>query len=1026
MHPGNHFPMGAAPSVRLIGSFSLTVLLLLSPLVLLSSQEVEVTGQPVPEYQDASSGLPTADLWTCKLVFFDIDNDGTDDLISLGPRKGDNTKDVHVYKWDGGSWTDASLAEGTANIGHSSYGGHDLADLDNDGDWDIAVGSHGADEVNAYLRSFANTWIDASTGLQASQDAWDVDVGDYNSDGFLDLAVGGFWGMDLHVYAGNGQGQWIDQSAGFERGMASHIHSQFTDVNNDGNLDVISNLNGGTWCYLGDGNGEWTNSSEGLPDDNWGETPDYGDFNNDGFIDLAMVANQRVWAFEGDGTGNWSDRSIGLPTSYDFKSLRMADMNNDGFDDIVGLTDERFVELYLATGAGGWIKADTTSMQGNAQSWRLNVGDFDHNLHRDITAGFGTDDVAGYPGSIKVWRETTIPNQLEAILDFPNGLEFVNEGSIQFIRWRSAAPAGTGTRTVVLDYSTSGGGGPWTLIDDDLPDTGIYQWEVPEVAASGDCYIRISVTDEMGGSAEDMNDDPFGIGVNSNINHSPQITILSPSEENESADKGYIIEWNATDSDEDELSIDLYYDTDTNASNGIDLIVQDLQVQGEASYDWNTTEVDEGIYYIYGWVEDEHGKNASGYSQGTVNVSHDPGGGDPDPPENQPPTMEITQPDGIDDEDVDEEYTIRWSSDDQDPDTITIDLFFDDNDDSEDGKILIEAELSNSGSYLWNTSEINEGEYYILGIADDNNGSRVEDYSDGTLTISHPDPPPPPDENEEPSIEVTINKLDEFTIAITWDATDPDEDELTIDLYYDIDTDPDNGKISIAIGLENTGEHQWDISDIEEGDYYIYAVVHDGNGGEGTDHSDGFTIDHPDPVADFEITFFQAASASDKPGENVFIQAKVRNVGDGPGVGTLVFSVDNVSIQTVDLQLDPGEEKNHNSLWITVEGNHTITVEAVLEGDPTSENNRDSRMLFIVGDGGGKKDDDDDITAYLVAGGILVLVVLTGVILLISSRRKEGTGVPCPTCGRTTEHSHDEDDDYCWNCEEYVGEMPRR
>ena len=1013
--------------MRLPVTIILVSMLLFSNFIFLPDESVIVSAQPVPEYRDASNGLPTADLWVSKLRFFDIDEDGDRDLFSLGPRKGDGEKTLSVWKWTGSAWVKSNVEEGTGQIPHSSYGGFSFSDFDNDGDWDVGVGSHGADDVEAYTRVAQATYLETSTGLDTAEDAWDIDFGDFNSDGNMDMLETGFWGMDSRVFAGSGYGTWLEQSTGLPSGHTA-VEGHFFDANNDGNLDIVASWGHEGWVYLGDGNGMWTNASQGLPYTWVGDAVNWGDFNNDGYADIILTYDGATEAYIGDGTGNWTEISAGLP-DIQYSSVALADLNDDKFDDLVAMqsTDPGLVEVYLYSGANSWVKDSTTAMQGNAKGYRVNVGDFDNNGFNDIVAGFGTDDMAS-SGSIRVWQETTEATELGITLTYPDGMEVFNEGSVWFIEWLSSVPLATGPVDVTLEYSTTGDMGPWITIVENSPNSGVYQWAVPE-GMSDDAFIRITISDGMGTSASDTNDNAFGIGINPNINHSPQITILSPSEENETVDKDYFIEWNATDSDEDQLSTDLYYDDDTDPDNGNHLIAEDLQAEGNASFDWNTTDVDEGIFYIYGWVEDEHGKNASGYSRGTVNISHDPGGGgDPDPHENQPPTMEVTQPDGIDDDDVDEEYTIRWSSNDQDQDTITIDLYYDDNDNSEDGKTLIDAGISNSGSYLWNTSEIDEGEYYILGIADDNNGSRVEDYSDGTLMISHPDPPPPPppDENEEPSIEVTIDELDEFTTIITWDATDPDEDELTIDLYYDIDTDPDNGQTSIANELENTGEHHWDIFDIEEGEYYICAVVNDGNGGEGTDHSDEFTIDHPDPVADFEITFFQAASASDKPGENVFIQAKVRNVGDGPGVGTLVFSVDNVSIQTVDLQLDPGEEKSHHSLWITVEGNHTISVEAVLEGDPTPENNWDSRMLFIVGSGDEKKDDDDDITAYLVAGGILVLVVLTGGILFISSRRKEGTGVPCPTCGRKTEHSHDEDDDYCWNCEEYVGEMPRR
>ncbi|MCK4614692.1 MAG: right-handed parallel beta-helix repeat-containing protein, partial [Thermoplasmata archaeon] len=308
-----------------------------------------------------------------------------------------------------------------------------------------------------------------------------------------------------------GHGQWVRQSDGLEQ-STQRVVGYFCDVNNDGNLDIAASVKEGAWCYLGDGNGTWTNSSEGLPGANmgFGSPVSYGDFNNDGFIDLAMSVGGRTYAFAGDGTGHWTDSSGGLP-SYDYVSLKLADMNNDKNDDLVGLLrDSRTVELYLASGNGGWVKAQTTVMQGNADGCRLNVGDFDHNGHPDIVAGFGSDNSMNFPGSVKVWKETSVPSELDVTLTYPDGGEYLKAGSIHFIRWLSAVPTGTGTRSVKLELSTGGESGPWSLIEDCLPDTGIYQWTVPD-EESGDCYIRVTLSDNLGDSASDVSDNAFGI-----------------------------------------------------------------------------------------------------------------------------------------------------------------------------------------------------------------------------------------------------------------------------------------------------------------------------------------------------------------------------------------------------------------------------------------------------------------------------------------------------------------------------------
>ncbi|HID73413.1 MAG TPA: hypothetical protein EYP43_00005, partial [Thermoplasmata archaeon] len=152
-----------------------------------------------------------------------------------------------------------------------------------------------------------------------------------------------------------------------------------------------------------------------------------------------------------------------------------------------------------------------TTMQGNAKGYRVAVGDFDNNGYMDIAGGFGTDDVAGYPGSIKVWRESSTPSDLGVTLLFPDGGEMFKQGSAWFVRWTSTVPSTATGVEIDLEYSTEGDDGPWTSIASGLPNSGIYQWKVPD-EESDDCYLRITISDAQGNSASDINDAPFGIG----------------------------------------------------------------------------------------------------------------------------------------------------------------------------------------------------------------------------------------------------------------------------------------------------------------------------------------------------------------------------------------------------------------------------------------------------------------------------------------------------------------------------------
>ncbi|MCI0497253.1 MAG: FG-GAP-like repeat-containing protein [Thermoplasmata archaeon] len=534
--------------IALRPALALTVLLM----VLAIAADVSV-GQHVPQYQDASTGLPTKALWTAKTMFFDIDGDGDHEVVCLGARKGHSEPHMLAWAWSGMEWVNVTSTLGLASIGHSSYGGFSFADIDGDGDWDVGAGSHGADDVDAYLQVSPGSYVESSTGLDTAEDAWNIDFGDFNSDGNMDLLETGFWGMDVRPFAGSGVGTWLDSRDGLPNGH-SRVDGYFCDLTNDGNLDIVASWGQGDWVYLGDGNGTWTNSSGGLPSGSvwFGAGIDCGDFNDDGFKDIVLSAGDQTRAFAGDGTGNWTEASAGLP-SYAFSSIVLADMNNDMYDDVVGMvpSDPGVVELYLATGANTWVKAQTTSMQGNGGGWRVCVGDFDDNGFMDIAAGFGTDDVAGYPGSIRVWRETTPVDALDVTLLRPDGMERFWPGSTWFVVWTAKVPdASTGVE-VDLELSNDGPGGPWSTVASGLPETGVYQWTVPD-RDSDECFLRATISDDQGHSASDLSDGPFTIGVGGGGVPGTEIYLVpEPFWRSGPEDESYSVAWGDVDNDGD-------------------------------------------------------------------------------------------------------------------------------------------------------------------------------------------------------------------------------------------------------------------------------------------------------------------------------------------------------------------------------------------------------------------------------------------------------------------------------------------
>ena len=103
-----------------------------------------------------------------------------------------------------------------------------------------------------------------------------------------------------------------------------------------------------------------------------------------------------------------------------------------------------------------------------------------------------------------------------------------------------------------------------------------------------------------------------------------------------------------------------------------------------------------------------------------------------------PPSITVVEPDGRDDL-ANGSFAIQWT--DRDPDSdATISLFYDINDAGADG-VPIEAGIEETPDgpedfYLWDTSEIPDGTYYVYATIDDGDHSPVSAYG-GAVTVDH-------------------------------------------------------------------------------------------------------------------------------------------------------------------------------------------------------------------------------------------------------------------------------------------------
>jgi len=109
---------------------------------------------------------------------------------------------------------------------------------------------------------------------------------------------------------------------------------------------------------------------------------------------------------------------------------------------------------------------------------------------------------------------------------------------------------------------------------------------------------------------------------------------------------------------------------------------------------------------------------------------------------NIPPTVTVIAPSNLG-ESGDHAYTVSWQASDPD-DVPEIALYYDDDDVGNDGTLIAQDIPATQSSYVWDTSEVPTGEYYVYIVADDGKNAPVTAYSAGTVSVTNTEPPAAP------------------------------------------------------------------------------------------------------------------------------------------------------------------------------------------------------------------------------------------------------------------------------------------
>jgi enediyne biosynthesis protein E4 len=271
----------------------------------------------------------------------DIDNDGDLDLF-IGSAQENSACRLYLNQGNGQF---AAIMEDVGLNQPLWPWGSVWADYDNDGWVDLYLGSGwvSAQLTDCLMRNQGDGTFRACSGIpfrlmNVNFGSW----GDADNDGDLDLFVGNFGSVNNAFYRNNGDGTFIDDTAaGLCPGAGGAVAPIWGDYDNDGDLDLFLTRNGGPcYYYKNQGDGTFLAISSEPALQTMGLCAAAGDYDNDGDLDLFVTRGQGSGAcsllLRNDGTGHFESTLHGsFPKAPGhFTGCSWVDYDNNGTLDL--------------------------------------------------------------------------------------------------------------------------------------------------------------------------------------------------------------------------------------------------------------------------------------------------------------------------------------------------------------------------------------------------------------------------------------------------------------------------------------------------------------------------------------------------------------------------------------------------------------------------------------------------------------------------------------------------------------------
>ena len=367
-------------------------------------------------YEITSLAFPS-DMKSGGAVWGDFNNDGALDFVTKDPEAvWLNDKVVFVK------------VEGENAIPDNGFPteGTGTADLNGDGFLDIyfaeyenSGGEYGTDRLYFGKGDGKFTDVTETSGIKPEDGknmaGRGVNIGDFDNDGDPDIFVSNYRLTRNFLFVNDGQGNFTEEAT--ERGVSGNdtdgwyghtIGSEWADIDNDGNLDLISanlahpryiDFSDMTMIYKNSGAPDYTfEDIRRKTDIRFEEThsePAIGDLDNDGFTDIyftSVYEGRRSFLYASRRAEKFDDVTFLSGTrKFNGWGVAFADIDNDGKLDMLAAGGQVKLFRNVTPDPGNWLHVKVkTKDHSDGIGTRLRLYNENISLIREVQGGKGT------------------------------------------------------------------------------------------------------------------------------------------------------------------------------------------------------------------------------------------------------------------------------------------------------------------------------------------------------------------------------------------------------------------------------------------------------------------------------------------------------------------------------------------------------------------------------------------------------------------------------------------------------------